>query len=41
MQERVVARAIDLANRRLVAVNATASDVKQRRGSTIVGLWAP
>ena len=41
MQERTVARAIGLANRRLVAVNATASDVKQRRGSTIVGLWAP
>ena len=41
MQERVVARAIDLANRRLVAVNAIASDAKQRRGSTIVGLWVP
>lgn len=41
MQERVVARAIDLANRRLAAVNATASGPKQRRGSTIVGLWAP
>jgi protein phosphatase len=41
LQERAVARAIDLANRRLVAVNADASDVRQRRGSTIVGLWAP
>jgi protein phosphatase len=41
MQERAVARAIDLANRRLVAVNAAASDVRRRRGSTIVGLWAP
>jgi PPM family protein phosphatase len=41
MQERTVARAIGLANRRLVAVNAVASDVRQRRGSTIVGLWAP
>jgi protein phosphatase len=41
MQERAVGRAIDLANRRLVAVNAAASDARQRRGSTIVGLWAP
>jgi protein phosphatase len=41
MQERVVARAIGLANRRLLSVNAAASDVRQRRGSTIVGLWAP
>ena len=41
MRERVVARAIDLTNRRLIAVNATASGPKQRRGSTIVGLWAP
>ena len=41
MQERVVARAIGLANRRLVSVNALAGDVRQRRGSTIVGLWAP
>ena len=41
LQERAVARAIDLANRRLLAVNAGAADVRQRRGSTIVGLWAP
>jgi len=41
MQERAVARAIDLANRRLDAVNAAASDVRRRRGTTIVGLWAP
>src|SRR5258705_9692512 len=41
MQDRAVARAIGLANRRLVSVNAAASDVRQRRGSTIVGLWAP
>ena len=41
MQERAVARAIDLANRRLVAINTAASDVRQRRGTTIVGLWAP
>jgi protein phosphatase len=40
-QERAAARAIGLANRRLVAVNATASDAGRRRGSTIVGLWAP
>src|SRR5258706_10592730 len=40
-QERAVARAIGLANRRLVTVNAAASDVRRRRGSTIVGLWAP
>ena len=41
MQERAVTRAIGLANRRLVAINAAARDAKMRRGSTIVGLWAP
>jgi protein phosphatase len=40
-QERLVARAIGLTNRRLLAVNGAIGDSRQRRGSTIVGLWAP
>jgi protein phosphatase len=40
-QERATARAIGVANRRLAEVNAIASDARRRRGSTIVGLWAP
>lgn len=40
-QENIVARAIALANRRLLVVNAGTSDARHRRGSTIVGLWAP
>lgn len=40
-QERIVARAIALTNRRLLAVNGAIGDSRQRRGSTIVGLWAP
>jgi len=41
IQEGVAARAVALANRRLMAVNASTSDARQRRGTTIVGLWAP
>jgi serine/threonine protein phosphatase PrpC len=40
-QERTIARAIALANKRLVAVNAATADVRQRCGTTIVGIWAP
>jgi protein phosphatase len=41
LQERAVARAVAFANRRLVTVNASTMDMRRRRGSTIVGLWAP
>src|SRR5262249_7092445 len=40
-QERTLGRAIALANKRLVAINATENDAKERCGTTIVGVWAP
>jgi protein phosphatase len=40
-QEGTVRRAIVFANKRLVAANAAAADVKERCGTTIVGVWAP
>jgi protein phosphatase len=40
-QERTIARAIAFANKRLVALNATTADMKERCGTTIVGIWAP
>ena len=40
-QERTLRRAIAFANRRLVAINAAAGDMKDRCGTTIVGVWAP
>jgi len=40
-QERTLGRAIAYANKRLVSINATAGDVKERCGTTIVGVWAP
>src|SRR5262249_3759323 len=40
-QERTLRRAIAFANRRLVAINAASGDMKDRCGTTIVGVWAP
>jgi protein phosphatase len=40
-QEKAVSRAIAFANKRLVAVNGAVADMKDRCGTTIVGLWAP
>ncbi|HEY4265618.1 MAG TPA: protein phosphatase 2C domain-containing protein [Micropepsaceae bacterium] len=41
MRERIVARAIALANRRLVIANTAVPDARHQCGTTIVGLWAP
>jgi protein phosphatase len=40
-QERTLSRAIAFANKRLVEINAAVNDVKERCGTTIVGVWAP
>jgi len=40
-QEGTLRRAIAFANKRLVAINAASGDMKDRCGTTIVGVWAP
>ena len=40
-QERAVARAIELAHKRLLTANAGATDSRYCRGSTVAGVWAP
>jgi serine/threonine protein phosphatase PrpC len=41
LRERIVARAIAFANRRLVCANAGVADTRHQCGTTIVGFWAP
>jgi protein phosphatase len=41
MRKSAIARAIGMANGRLVAANSAIQDVKHQCGTTLVGLWAP